>query len=193
MKTSKIIYSILLCLFFISCSSDKEYYEVKVNSNHQLGKVSGEGIYRMYKDCTVTAYSENNEEVVFSGWYNNNKIVSYVPGYTFEVLNDNVLEARFTTPDKIQDFEGQIAWQGVRDARVITYTFSYPFSINAGENITIDYTQNLSVTNSITCKSTIGNINIDTANRQFYFSSEEKGVAIITLSGNTSLMWLYNE
>ena len=63
----------------------------------------------------------------------------------------------------------------------------YPLSINAGESITIDYTQSLSVTNTITCKSTIGNISIDTDKKQLYFSSESKGMAVITLSGNSSL------
>ena len=188
MKTFKIQILFLLSLFFISCSTESEDFEVTVTANNQLGKVSGSGIYGFKKDCTVNAYSENNDEYVFSGWYVNEQILSYIPNYTFEVTSDISLEARFTTPDKFQNFTGQIAWQGVRDAKVITYNFSYPLSVNAGESITINYTQDKSFSNDIRCESTIGNVSIDVSKKQLYFSSEEKGIAIITLAGNTSLM-----
>lgn len=188
MKTFKIQILFLLSLFFISCSTESEDFEVTVTANNQLGKVSGSGIYGFKKDCTVNAYSENNDEYVFSGWYVNEQILSYTPNYTFEVTSDISLEARFTTPDKFQNFTGQIAWQGVRDAQVITYNFSYPLSVNVGESITIDYTQDKSFSNDIRCESTIGNVSIDVSKKQLSFSSEEKGIAIITLAGNTSLM-----
>lgn len=60
--------------------------------------------------------------------------------------------------------------------------------MNAGESITINYTQDKSFSNDIRCESTIGNVSIDVSKKQLYFSSEEKGIAIITLAGNTSLM-----
>lgn len=187
MNNSTFILSAFICLFLISCSSDSDY-EVTVNSNNQIGKVSGGGTFGHAKDCTVSAYSENNDEAVFSGWYINEQLVSYIPDYTFSVVSHTDLEARFTPPEQSQDFTGKIAWQGVRDAQVVSYTFFYPLSIKAGESVTIDYTQSLSVTNSITCKSTLGTISIDTGKKQLYFSSESKGPAIISLSGNTSLI-----
>jgi hypothetical protein len=186
MKTIKAVILILLSSFIMSCSSEDFEYEVTVNSNHQLGKVSGDGIYGHAKVCTVSAYSENNDEIIFSGWYINEQLVSYVPDYTFQVVSNTNLEARFVTPDKFQDFTGQIAWTGVRDAQVITYKFSYPLSANVGEKITINYKENLSVY-KFDCKSTIGSIEVDSNKKQLYFSPDNKGIAIITLSGNTSL------
>ena len=49
MKTFKIQILFLLSLFFISCSTESEDFEVTVKASNQLGKVSGSGIYGFKK------------------------------------------------------------------------------------------------------------------------------------------------
>ena len=54
MKTFKIQILFLLSLFFISCSTESEDFEVTVKASNQLGKVSGSGIYGFKKDPNMS-------------------------------------------------------------------------------------------------------------------------------------------
>lgn len=104
MKAKRIVMAVamLVLVLAIACalvacdSGDKnQLYSVHLMPNEPtLGEVDGEGDYK--KGESVTIHAIANEGCVFDGWYENDKLISTLENYTFNVNDDIKYTAIFS-------------------------------------------------------------------------------------------------
>ena len=64
-----------------------------MEGNTGIANVIGGGEYKYGEEITVSA--PEVEYYIFSGWYDGDELVSYEPDYTFEVMADTELIAKY--------------------------------------------------------------------------------------------------
>lgn len=82
---------------YLTAHFTTRHYEVGLQPSPAAGGAcTGAGTYE--KHSVVSLQANPNEGYQFSGWFENNTLVSALAEYSFEVLDDHYLEARFYCP-----------------------------------------------------------------------------------------------
>ncbi len=93
-KLYLIIISIIMAFCFAACGESKKEYSVAVTENiAAAGDVTGEGDYEEFSEVTLTATT--NDGYLFLGWYDGATLLSSDATYTFVVVGDVTVEAKW--------------------------------------------------------------------------------------------------